>query len=187
MLDRVSRLFRFSLLLAVSAGGWLLWFANTPMDTGRTDYPLAFSVERGSSLKLAAQSLQQAGVLDRPWAFVLLARLRGKAGEIKAGSYAVERAVTPLELLRKITEGDTLLGKLAVIEGWTFAQMRKALDAHPGLRHDSANMSEAKLMESIGAAKATDRAAATSNTPDANMEEPCATVFALFGITKGPP
>ncbi|MDP2834401.1 MAG: endolytic transglycosylase MltG [Pseudomonadota bacterium] len=146
----LKRFLLLCLLVALAALAWLVWYATTPMQ-GRTDYPVAFSVERGSTLTAAARDMAQAGVLQHPGAFVLLARLKGAAAEIKAGSYATNVATTPLDLLRKITVGDTVLGKLTVPEGWSFAEMRSALDAHPGLRHDTAGMDAHQLLKAIGA------------------------------------
>ncbi|MDD5388869.1 MAG: endolytic transglycosylase MltG [Gallionellaceae bacterium] len=147
----LKRLFLLCFLTALAAIAWLLWYATTPMVGGRVDYPVAFSVERGGTLKSAARDMAQAGVLQQPWAFVMLGRLKGAAAEIKAGSYALNAPITPLGMLRKITVGDTVLGKLTVPEGWSFAEMRGALDAHPGLRHDTAGMDEVALLRAIGA------------------------------------
>ncbi len=147
----LKRAFYLVLLLLLSATAWFGWYAASPMRGGRVDYPVAFSVERGSSLKAAARDMEQAGVLQHPWAFILLARLKGAAAEIKAGSYAMNVPTTPLGLLRKITVGDTVLGKLTVPEGWSFAEMRRALDAHPGLRHDTAGLDTTQLLRAIGA------------------------------------
>ena len=147
----LKRLFLLCFLLALAVIAWLVWYATTPMTGGRVDYPVAFSVERGGTLKSTARDMAQAGVLQQPWAFVMLGRLKGAAAEIKAGSYALNAPITPLGLLRKITVGDTVLGKLTVPEGWSFAEMRGALDAHPGLRHDTAGMDEVALLQAIGA------------------------------------
>jgi UPF0755 protein len=137
-------------LLCLSAFAGMAWYALTPMQTGAA-YPLAFSVPQGASFKTAAREMEDAGALRHPLLFELLARVQGKAQAIKAGGYAISAAVTPLALLRKITAGETVLGKLTIIEGWTFAEMRHALDTQPNLRHDSANMSDAELLQAIGA------------------------------------
>jgi len=147
----INRFLLLGVLALLGLGGNLLWYANQPMQVAGTLYPIDFSIHRGAALSTASQSLQQSGVLTRPWAFVLLARLKGQAGAIKAGSYALEKPATPLQLLRKITEGETVLGKLALIEGWSFRDMRRSVAANPSLRHDTANMSDAELLQAIGA------------------------------------
>ncbi len=146
-----SRLLLLSILAGLGLAGWLVYYAGKTMDGQGVAYPMAFSVERGSTLKLASRDLEAAGVLEHPWAFVLIARLRGLAGEVKAGSYALNGPVTPMALMRKITEGETVLGKITVVEGWRFADMRRAVDAHPDLRHDSAVLSDAELLRAVGA------------------------------------
>jgi UPF0755 protein len=133
----------------LAAIGWLLWYAGSSGPA--VAYPVAFSIERGSTLKAAARAMEQVGVLEWPRAFILLARIKGVDSGIKAGSYAVEAPLSPRDLLRKITSGETVLGRLTVPEGWAFADMRRAVDAHPGLRHDTAGMTTAQLLAAVGA------------------------------------
>jgi UPF0755 protein len=138
----------FLVMLPVACGavaaGWLAYYAYSPLEKAQT--PLQFSLKAGSSLKSAAQQMANAGVLDDPTRFVMLARLMGEAGNIKAGNYEVEKPITPLGLLRKITEGDYTQDVITVVEGWTFQQMRKALDEHPAIRHDTGGLSNAEIL-----------------------------------------
>lgn len=136
----------FVLLLG---SGWLAWYAQTPAAEARL--PVEFSIAPGSNLRKAAQDFEAMGLIRHPAAFVALGRLLGQAGKIKAGSYMLDRAVTPYQLLNKITLGETLLAKVTVIEGWTFRQMRAALDGNPRLKHDTAGIADAELMRLIGA------------------------------------
>lgn len=146
----MRKLFFLMFLAVLLAGGGLAWYAVTPMRTG-ADYPLAFSIPQGASFKLASSEMVHSGALERPLFFELLARAQGKTQAIKAGSYGLTEPVTPLALLRKITVGETVLGKLTVIEGWTFAEMRRALDSQADLRHDTAGQSDGELLRAIGA------------------------------------
>ncbi len=150
----INRFLLLGFLASTGLGGWLLWYGNQLMQTEGVVYPVDFTVPRGISLKSASEGLHRDGILVKPWAFVLIARLRGLSGEIKAGSYALERPVTPLEMLHKITEGDTVLGKLALIEGWSFLDMRRSVAANPALRHDTQAMSGAELLQAVGAVEA---------------------------------
>lgn len=152
MLDLMRRVLWLALLGVVVSGGWMAWYALTPMRVAGVAYPLAFEIERGASMQAAASTMRQKGALTQEWAFVMLARFKGVAGSIKAGNYALDGAETPLQLLRKITLGDTVLGRVTIIEGWTFADMRRALAQHPGLRQDAAALSDIELLHALGAA-----------------------------------
>ncbi|MFN3593753.1 MAG: endolytic transglycosylase MltG [Thiobacillaceae bacterium] len=132
----------------VLALGWSAWYAYTP--TGRGPFPVEVHIEPGSAFKTVADQLHALGVVDHPLAFTLLGRLTGQATQVKAGSYLFEAAVPPTELLRKLTQGEFLLGRITFIEGWTFRQMRAAIDRHPRLRHDTAGLSEAALLAELG-------------------------------------
>ncbi len=124
-------------------------FSNLSFDK----LPIEFEVDQGSSLKHTTAKLKQAGVLESDWAFILLARVTGKAKRIKFGNYLLEKPVSRYELLEMISEGRTDQSQIQIriIEGITFKELRKQMDAHPKLRHDSSAMTEAELLQSIGA------------------------------------
>lgn len=149
-MKRVIRVLLFlALAVFATAVGWLIYYADTPLQLPRT--PLEFSLKQGSSLRSAAKQLTEIGVLDDPWSFIVIARVLGKAGEIKAGNYEFTNNLTPYRLLTKLTKGDVTMKEIAFIEGWTFNQLRKALDDYPGIRHDSANLSDEEILKRIGA------------------------------------
>jgi peptidoglycan lytic transglycosylase G len=116
--------------------------------------PLQFNIKSGSSLRAAAHHMAGAGVLRHPEVFVVLARLLGQAGKLKAGIYEIDRRVTPLELLRKITQGDYTLAGITFVEGWTFRQMRNALDAHAAPNHDTRGLTDAEILKRLGITEA---------------------------------
>lgn len=127
----------------------MLYFAYNPVRL--PEAPYGFTVSQGSSLRGVARQLTQEGVLQEPWSFVFLVRLFGKAGDIKAGNYQLEPGITPLKIFRMFTRGDVTQSQVVFIEGWTFRQMRAALDALPSVRHDSRNMTEQEILQAIGA------------------------------------
>jgi len=91
-------------------------------------------------------------VLESRWRFELLARAMGTENRIQAGNYEVSVGITPYALLQKITSGDHRQDKLTIVEGWTFAQLRAALDAHPAVRHDLRGLSDADIATRLGIA-----------------------------------
>lgn len=116
--------------------------------------PIQFNLKPGSSLRGAAQQMEQAGVLRDPARFVLMARLLGEAGNIKAGYYDIQEPVTPYRLLQKVTEGEVTQASVTFVEGWTFRQMRKALNEHPSVTHRTSEFSDADILERLGIAEA---------------------------------
>jgi len=136
----------FSAFMLAGLGGY---YFLKPMSLPHT--PLEFTLKPGSSLKSAASQMRQAGILDNELAFVMLARGLGKATQIKYGNYQLEKAISQFELLDIISSGRTEQGQIIIIEGDTFKQLRTLLNAHPGLRHDSAQLSESELLQRIGA------------------------------------
>lgn len=146
----IKRISVLALCLALLAIAGLGWFAFSPVSL-RSDHA-DFSVKPGSSLTSATRQIVEAGVELNAWQFNLLGRLLGKAGSIKAGSYEVGRGITPLALLDKLTAGEVTQAEIIFIEGWTFRQMRTALDVDSDVSHDSAALSDADIMARLGAA-----------------------------------
>lgn len=144
----IKQLLFLVLFLAALLAGDLGYYATRPLTLPAL--PFEFSLKQGVSLKGAAHQLQQEGALSNERMFVMLARLLGKSSQIKAGNYELETAVTPLELLDMLTKGRVTQSELSVIEGWTFSQFRAALNANPDIRHDTAQLSEAEIMQRLG-------------------------------------
>ena len=146
------KLLKAAVLLIVLAGvvfgGWMLWFASAPIKQPRPD--VEFAIQPGSGLRAAVRQMQAAGLEFSGPSFVLMARALGRAGNIKAGYYALAEGATPLDLLDKITRGDFVQRSILLVEGWTFAQARAALDAHPDVRHDTLGLSDEEVMARIG-------------------------------------
>ncbi|TNC97593.1 MAG: UPF0755 protein [Gallionellaceae bacterium] len=147
----INRLFPLALLLAVTLLGLLAYISFIPNPLPRT--PIEFSLKPGSSLKGAVSQMKQAGALENDWAFLALARVLNKAKQIKHGNYQLEKPVSHFELLDIISSGRTEQSQLTIVEGQTFKELRTLLNAHAGLSHDSAAMSETEIMQKIGASE----------------------------------
>jgi len=125
------------------------YYANSELAMG--PLPIQFSLKAGSGLRSAAAQMERAGVLRRSDLFVVMGRLLGEAGNIKPGTYEIDSPITPYELLRRITEGDVTQQAIIFVEGWSFKQMRKALDDDAGVRHDSRELSDGEILKRLGA------------------------------------
>ena len=135
------------LLVVIAA----LWVIRYPMhELPLKNLPLQFSINSGSTLRGATQQMVQARVLDRALPFEVMTRLLGEPTAIKAGNYELDKRLTPLELMHKITRGDYTSVAITFVEGWTFRQMRQALDNHSALKHDSKGLPDAELLQRLG-------------------------------------
>jgi UPF0755 protein len=134
-------------VLLVLAG--FAYYAYRPLPLPAT--PFEFELKPGRNIKGMARELRQAGLLDQDWAFVWLAKSLGKSSRIQAGYYVLEHPVTPLELLSIFSKGAVIQRKLSIIEGWTFKQFRDALNTNPDLKHVTSNLSDAEILQRIGA------------------------------------
>jgi UPF0755 protein len=132
------------LLAAAAAAGYGAWYVGSPVRIAK--YPVEVEIPRGASFRTAIEQLEKSGIAIRRYEFELLARAHGKVREIKAGSYEILQPVTPRELLQKLTRGDVTQAEVRLLEGWTFAQFRAALDASPHLRHETTGMSDADIL-----------------------------------------
>ncbi|MCB1974204.1 MAG: endolytic transglycosylase MltG [Burkholderiaceae bacterium] len=144
----VRRLLVWILLLAMVFGGTLAWWLHAPLPMGTE--PLELAIEPGTPPRAIARDIEQAGV--RVDARILFAwfRLSGKVREIKAGNYEIPPGTTPLTLLDKLVRGEESLRTLTLLEGWTFRQVRAALAREEQLRHDTAALADAEIMERLG-------------------------------------
>ena len=142
----------FSVLGALCATAWLVYFTLTPIDTppgGR-----AFNVDPGRSLRSVSEQFAKSGLISDRWSFFVFARAMGASGQIKAGSYEVGPKIAPYQLLDKIVRGEFAQAEIRFIEGWTFTQLRSVLDANPALRHDSTGLTDVQILQRLGIDKA---------------------------------
>ena len=145
-MKRLLTLLSLVLMLSIAS---VAYYAFVPLSLPSN--PFEFTLKQGSSLKSTAREMQQSGLLEHDWQFVWLARLLGKSGQLKAGNYSLEHPVSPLQLLKIISSGEVSLSQISLIEGWTFKQMRDALNADPDITHDTIKLSDAEIMQRIGA------------------------------------
>lgn len=135
----------------LGAGGYAAWYVATPLEMAQS--PVEFEVPQGARLRTAAEQMEKAGIKVRRYEFELLARALGRARSVKAGSYWIGEPVTPVQLLEKLTRGDVTQAEIRLIEGWTFAQFRAALDASADLRHETKGLDDLQVLARLQASE----------------------------------
>jgi UPF0755 protein len=145
----IKRLMMLASVAVLAGAGGLAWYGNQPLHI--EPLPKSINVTPGTHLKSLSAMLQREGVIGNAQVFWLLGRVLGKGGMIKVGVYTLDRPLTPLELYAKIERGDVSQAIVQFIEGWSIREVRAVLAAQPLLKNDSADMSDAELLQAIGA------------------------------------
>ena len=149
-LPRIARHVALALMLiAVAMAGIAWWTVLKPLTLPRSPYE--FDVKSGMSLSAVARELQGADVLPHAFPMIALARLSGVDRAIKAGSYEIETGITLRQLLGRLTQGDATQTSFAIIEGTTFADVRRALRDGGEVRNTVLDLPDNELMSRLGA------------------------------------
>ena len=149
-LPRIARYLALSLLLLVSASAGMAWWTvMKPLALPQSPYE--FDVTPGMTLSAVARELQGAGVLPQAWPMIALARLSGVDRTIKAGSYEIENGITLRQLLGRLTQGDVTQTSFAIIEGATFADVKRALRDGGQVKNTVLDLPDDELMSRLGA------------------------------------
>ncbi|MGB3277002.1 MAG: endolytic transglycosylase MltG [Castellaniella sp.] len=132
--------------IVIASAAWWGWKRPVPMKTPVVDY----LIDAGSTPRQIVGAMRDAGIEIQPDAFVWLARLSGRDKLLKAGAYEAREGDTPWLLLERMANGDMTQTRLTFPEGWTFAQIRAALDADPQVRHDTRGIDDQALIQRLG-------------------------------------
>jgi UPF0755 protein len=143
-----KRLLLWSVLCVLGAAAALYYYAYDELALPQS--PVTFELRAGSSLRTVATQLSAAGIIGRPEPFEVLARLLGESARLKAGNYEFSGPLTPLGLLQRMTRGDVTLIAVTFVEGWTFSQMRRALQDNPKIRAELSGLPESEILKRLG-------------------------------------
>jgi len=148
MVRAVRSVFVLAFLAAAATAAWLAWFAHHAPALPAA--PFEFTVRQGASLKAVSRDLAARGLFAEGESFWILGRLVGKSAAIRAGTYRLDRPLTPLQLLDKLARGDVVLEELLFVEGSTFRQWLAQLRDDPEVRHTLAGRSDAEIAALVG-------------------------------------
>jgi UPF0755 protein len=136
------------LLVAGVLAGGAAWWLHQPLRLNAESVDLA--IEPGTTPRGVAQAAVDAGVQTSPSMLFWWFRLSGQARQIRAGSYELERGITPRSLLRKLVRGEEALRSLTLVEGWNFRQWREALAKAEQLKPDTQGLTPGQIMAQLG-------------------------------------
>ena len=147
---KVLRFVVVLLILAVAGlAGAAAWWLQRPLELNAASVEL--SIEPGTPPREIANGWVRAGVKAPPELLYQWFRWSGESRRIRAGSYEIGAGTTPVALLDKMVRGDETLATVRLLEGWSFRQFRAELAKAEALKPSTAAMTEAQIMEALGA------------------------------------
>lgn len=136
--------------LITAYAGYRYWEARLEAPIA-LDAPMLYEVPPGAGFHRVVDELEAEGVLANGWAFKLLSRLDPqRVPDLKVGEYRLTPDMTGLDVLDKLASADVVIYSVTIPEGWTFAQMRDALDGAEKIDHRTAGLDDDAIMAALG-------------------------------------
>jgi UPF0755 protein len=139
------------LLGGVGAVQYVRSWLQTPLGPG--GLPATVEISRGQSLAAVTRDLERRGLLQHARLLATYGRVTGADSRIGAGEYEVPAGTTPEGLLRLFATGKVVQHSVTIVEGWTFADLRRALVRADGLQNTLQGRSDAQVMADLGEAQ----------------------------------
>ncbi|HEV7432666.1 MAG TPA: endolytic transglycosylase MltG [Steroidobacteraceae bacterium] len=141
-----------TLAVALVAGAVLLWRQLDASLEHRSQAPegTRIKVYAGSSLRVVLGELARVHALRNPRLVEWYLRLHGQPMRAQAGIYELAAGANTRQILEQLRAGRVVLSQVTIVEGWSFAQLRQALDASPDLLHVWRHLDDAALMSALG-------------------------------------
>lgn len=109
-----------------------------------------FVIQSGNNIKTIAQNLSLNKIIDDPWLFILMAKLKGVEKQVRAGEYELVAGQSPSDLLHLFVDGRSIQYSITIPEGWTFRQMIAELQSNPYITNTILDKSDADIMAALG-------------------------------------
>lgn len=151
MVKHIKKWFLLTVVVTIGLAVWLAYFAISPLKLQPNSQEIV--IQPKSGLRSIANQLVAQGVLAEPWRFIIIAKLLNKEQYLQAGSYTLNKNVSPYQLLLSLNHGKATQGSVTFIEGRTFAQMRDKLAKNDAVKQTIANLSDAEILQQLGSTR----------------------------------
>lgn len=148
MIKSIRKWMTLSLVIIFALSMWLVYYAIIPLKLQPKSQEIVILPKSG--LKSIANQLVAQGVLREPWRFIIIAKALNKEQFLQAGSYTLNKNISPYNLLLSLNHGKTTQGSVTFIEGHTFAQMREKLSNNDAVKQTVTELSEPEILRILG-------------------------------------
>lgn len=132
----MRRLLALAIIVLSLSGGWLwMLYQHSINNSYISDQTgsVTVTVAKGQNLNQIISTLSDHGVVDGRW-FKWLVRFEGAANKIQAGEYEFSAGLTPVQILNFLLKGKVNQYALTIIEGQTFKEVLKDIQAHSAIK-----------------------------------------------------
>ena len=123
-----------SILLPIFAGIIIfIWMAagffyhQATVSVGENTQTIILSIPPGATLKKISTDLKGLSLIRNASAFRLLANIRQKQTHIQVGEYELNQSMLPMDILKAITSGKTVLHPITIPEGYRISEIAELL------------------------------------------------------------
>ena len=140
------------LAVALIAAALLLWRELDASIEQRSQAKGGTRIEvpAGASLRAVLGELARVQALRNPRLVEWYLRLHGLPSRAQAGIYELAQGESVRQILERLSAGRVVLSQVTIVEGWSVAQMRQALNASGELVHEWQGLDDAALMSALG-------------------------------------
>jgi UPF0755 protein len=103
---------------------------------GPLGYPTVFVVPKGEGVRTIARRLQDEGIINDTWTFIVAARKFDLQKKLKAGEYNIKAGASIRDVLDVLVEGKSITYRITIPEGLTSYQIAERLKSNPDLTGD---------------------------------------------------
>ena len=137
-------------LIVLAAGAGYALLDENFRTPGPATAPVKLKVAAGESTRAVLARLASLGAVAHPREVELYLRLHRRTPRIEIGTYDVPAQASPADIIAMFDQGKVVLDQMTVVEGATFADFRRGLDAQPEVAHTLRGKSDADVMSALG-------------------------------------
>lgn len=107
------------------------------------------TVGKGQGIAAVSRQLADDDVIFNRWVLVSAAYFLGVHDKLVSGQYRLPENVSSWHIVQRLKAANPDTIRVQIIEGMTFAQMRKIVNQTPNIQHDTLSLSDSELLQKI--------------------------------------
>ena len=107
----------FLVCAGLAIAGGLYWFLDYVRIAGPLNSEKIVFIAPGTGVRAMAEQLGREGVIEQPYAFMAVVKMRDVAGKLKAGEYQMPAHISLQDAVEQMVRGDVYARKVTIPEG----------------------------------------------------------------------